>query len=408
MLNTISSFNVLYFMYFLHLLLHTLRDIERNHGPQNVQIKNLSCCHLNVNSLAAQSLSKLTQLEAYNSLYKHDFMCISETYFDSSVLEGDSCFQFDRYKVIRADHPSNTKRGGVCIYYKESLSVRALNLTNLNECIICEVSIQNRKGYISIIYRSSSQSTAELEELLSDFEDILNTTVSSSSLFTTILGDFNARSSSCWRNDKTTVEGAHLEVLTSLHGFQQLISEPTHLLPTSTFWIDLIFTDQSNLVVDSGTHSTLNPKCHHQITHCQLNLNIKYPPPYQWLVWNYTRANVESIKRSIELVNWETLFHNKTVHKQVSIFNETLTNIFSNFIPNKYITFDDRDPPWMNDFVTTKIKFKNQLLYKNGYKENDYNMLHEAINEISKTISKRKEEYHYHLASKLNNSAKTY
>ena len=68
----------------------------------------------------------------------------------------------------------------------------------------------------------------------------------------------------------------------------------------------------------------------------------------------------------------------------------------------------------MNDFVKTKIKFKNQLYntyIKNGYKDNDYNMLHEAINEVSKIISKRKEEYHYHLASKLNNpstSAKTY
>ena len=172
---------------------------------------------------------------------------------------------------------------------------------------------------------------------------------------------FNARSSSWWKNDKTTVEGARLEALTSSHGFHQLISEPTHLLPTSTSCTDLIFTDQSNLVADSGTHSTLNPKCHHQITYCKLNLNIKYPPPYQRLVWDYKRANVESIKMSIELVNWETLFHNKTVHKQVSIFNETLMNIFSNFIPNKYITFDDRDPPWMNDFVKTKTKFKNQL-----------------------------------------------
>ena len=73
----------------------------------------------------------------------------------------------------------------------------------------------------------------------------------------------------------------------------------------------------------------------------------------------------------------------------------------------------------MNDFVKTKIKFKNQLYntyikngyIKNGYKDNDYNMLQEAINEVSKIISKRKEEYHYHLASKLNNpstSAKTY
>ena len=87
---------------------------------------------------------------------------------------------------------------------------------------------------------------------------------------------------------------------------------------------------------------------------------------------------MESIKRSIKLVTWETLFHNKTVHKHVSIFNETLRNIFSNFIPSKYITFDDRDPPWMTDFVKTKTKFKIQLYntyIKNHYKNNDYNML---------------------------------
>ena len=196
MLNTISSFNVLYFMYFLHLLLLQHRDLERNPGPISGQIKNLSCCHWNVNSLVAQNLSKITQLEAYNSLHKCDFICISETYFDSSILEGDSSFQLDEYKVIRADHPSNKKRGGVCIYYKESLSVQALNLANLNKCIICKVSIQNCKGYIGVNYRSPTQSTAEFEVLLSNFEDNLNTTASSSSLFTIILGDINARSSS--------------------------------------------------------------------------------------------------------------------------------------------------------------------------------------------------------------------
>ena len=86
MLNTISSFSVLYFMYFLHLLLLQHGDIERNPGPQSGQIKNLSCCHWNVNSLIAQNLSKITQLEAYNSLYKHDFICIFETCVDSSIL----------------------------------------------------------------------------------------------------------------------------------------------------------------------------------------------------------------------------------------------------------------------------------------------------------------------------------
>ena len=52
------------------------------------------------------------------------------------------------------------------------------------------------------------------------------------------------------------------------------------------------------------------------------------------------------------------MFSNKGVHKQVSFFNETSMNIFSNFIPNK---LDDRDPPWMNDCVKSKIRWKNQL-----------------------------------------------
>ena len=39
-------------------------------------------------------------------------------------------------------------------------------------------------------------------------------------------------------------------------------------------------------------------------------------------------------------------------------------NIFSNFNPNKLVTFDDRDPPWMNDFVKSKIKWMNQYIPK--------------------------------------------
>ena len=55
----------------------------------------------------------------------------------------------------------------------------------------------------------------------------------------------------------------------------------------------------------------------------------------------------------------------------------------------------------MSNFVKTRIKYKNQLYNtytKNGYKDNDYNMLQEVINEASKIINKRKEEFNYHLA----------
>ena len=51
------------------------------------------------------------------------------------------------------------------------------------------------------------------------------------------------------------------------------------------------------------------------------------------------------MQKSIESVNWETLFNNKTVNKQVFIFNETIMNIFPNFVPNKLVTFDDTNHP---------------------------------------------------------------
>ena len=71
---------------------------------------------------------------------------------------------------------------------------------------------------------------------------------------TIIVGDFNARPSVWWTKDKTTTERTQLESLTTVHGFHQLISKPTHLLPQSSSCIDLMFTDQPNVIVDSGVH----------------------------------------------------------------------------------------------------------------------------------------------------------
>ena len=90
------------------------------------------------------------------------------------------------------------------------------------------------------------------------------------------------------------------------------------------FFLFLIFTDQTNWIVDSGVHPSLHSNCHHLIMYCKLNLNIKYPPPYLCLVWDYNKANVESIKKSIVSVNWELMFSNTSAHKQVSFSNEGL------------------------------------------------------------------------------------
>ena len=151
--------------------------------------------------------------------------------------------------------------------------------------------------------------------------------------FIVVLGDFNARSPAWWYEDGTTLHGTQIDSLTATHGFKQIISDPTHILPQSSSCIDLIFTDQPNYVIDSGTHPSLHPNCHHQITFCKLNLKVEYPPPYERLVWNFKKSNNDAIKKAIELGNWNFFFPKKSVHERVTIFNQTLMNIFSNYIP---------------------------------------------------------------------------
>ena len=178
------------------------------------------------------------------------------------------------------------------------------------------------------------------------------------------MSDFNARSKSWWPDDITSPEGSGIDLLTSMYGLHQLISDPTHLLPNYLSCIDLIFTDQPNLVVDCGVHPSLHPKCLHQIIYCKFNLMIEYPSPYEHLVWDCNHANQNAIAKVLDQVDWNFFFFNKNVHKQDSILNKTLMNIFSNFILNKLVTFNDKDLPWMTPNLRNKINWKNSIFIR--------------------------------------------
>ena len=111
----------------------------------------------------------------------------------------------------------------------------------------------------------------------------------------------------------------------------------------------------------SSVHPSLHPNCHHQIAFGKFNLTIFYLPPYKRLVWRYQQANTGLIKRAIGLFDWEKSLSNLDVNKQISVFNETIVNIFENFIPHETITYNDKDPPWMNKQIKTIIAEKNAL-----------------------------------------------
>ena len=371
-------------------------DVHPNPGPKRDKDYNFSLCCWNIGSISAHNFSKLSLLSSYNSIYNYDLICLSETFLDSSFLPDDPRLSLDGYNLIRADHPNDVKRGGVCVYVKNSLATRVSNLSNLKECIIIELTLKNKKGYVISLYRSPSQSMDEFEEFLLNLDQTLHDISSLNPSFVMLLGDFNAKSSSWCSQDITSSEGFRIETLTSFYSFTQLISLPTHILPNSSSCIDLIFVDQPNIIRNSGVHSSLHTDCNHQIIYLQFNLKIDYPPPYERLVWNYNKANVESINLAINRFDWENLFAGKNVNEQVYLFNRTILNIFKNFIPNRIVTFDDSDPPWVNEQIKSLIQLKNQMfkLYvQNGKKQNDYISLQNANHQLSDLLNLSKKKY---------------
>ena len=104
----------------------------------------------------------------------------------------------------------------------------------------------------------------------------------------------------------------------------------------------------------------------YQIIYATLSLKICFPPSYRREVCHYNRAQGDLIQKSIAHFDWDRAFTNLCVNDQVELFEDTLLNIFRNFIPQETIECSHKDPPWINKEI------KSALRHKTGYTRNTF------------------------------------
>ena len=397
-----------FYMWHISILIYLSGDIETNPGPLTNYSQGFKICHWNLNSLPTDNFVKIPHLEAYAISHNIDIICLSETFLDTSYSNDDTRLHLTGYSLIRADHPKNLKRGGVCIYYKEHLPlISKPNLTSLDECLVCELKIGNRKCFVTVLYRSPSQSLEEFETFKNGWVNTILNINNNNPFLTIFLGDFNARNTLWWSGDIINSEDLDINELSSHYNLHQLINTPTHILPNSESCIDLLFTSQPNLVSESGVHASLFPRCHHQIIHAKINLKIYYPPPYERLVWDYSKADLANIKKSLSQINWHNVLKDLKVNDQVEYLSSCILNVFSNFVPNK-------DPPWITEEVKKLCHMKTKIYenyIKNGRSDADKDELIKVTSLSSDAIIKAKKKYFFSLGNKLNDpqtGAKSY
>ena len=395
---------------FLFLILMS-NDIEKNPGPRYRQ-NFFNFMNWNLNSLATNNFGRIQLIEAHNSIYNYDLISICETSLTDSLTP--LVPEIEGYTFEPANHPDNVSHGGVGLFYKNSLPISIRRDLSFNESIVIEMKFGRKKIFLTVLYRSPSfnYKSPEFKLFLENFTNLHAKINAENPYATFYTGDFNGHSQLWWPGGDTNREGSKIEELFNSLNLTQVISEPTNFTPgCRPSCIDLIVTDQPNLVLDSGTRDSLDPKCHHQIIHCKVNFRIPPPSPSERKTWYYHRANTTAIQRSFTDFPWEQHLNlNRDVNWQVKTFTETILNIMSNFIPNEVKRFIYRDPPWIDKQLKCMLNRKNRL-YKNckkhGFRVEDKIRLDTFREECKNAIENAKVNYLTKLGNKLNDPSIT-
>ena len=119
-------------------------NIELNPGKKQKQDQSLLICHLNLNSIPAHNFQKLELFQGFILSNKVDILCLFETFLNSDISYDDNNFQLRGFDLINAEYRSNTKRGEVCIYYRNFLPLKLINVHYLNECITVKIKLGDK------------------------------------------------------------------------------------------------------------------------------------------------------------------------------------------------------------------------------------------------------------------------
>ena len=119
------------------------------------------------------------------------------------------------YNLVRADNPTNTKKGGVCIYYHNSLPLKVVEIHFLNECINFEIRIGGQLCSFLCIYKSPGQTWDIFETFADNFVLTLDSIIDKNPFLILALIDFNAKTINWHKNDINSYEGLKIDAITS-------------------------------------------------------------------------------------------------------------------------------------------------------------------------------------------------
>lgn len=357
--------------------------------PIQGNVNNLKFLHINTQSL----LSSFDEFKILLDTRKFDIVAMSETWLkDNPALL--QYVQIQDYELYYSNR-DKIKGGGVGCYVNSSLKCkRRTDIEKLDkeiEHLWLEIPGQNKhsKLLIGVIYRSNKFFTAN--EWIDRFENLLSKIKIICDFPVLISGDFNIN-----MLDSEKREVKEFQSTLTQFNLDQLINNPTRTTEKSSTLIDLIITDQKNIVKESGVLPCTNISDHDGV---YAILKIKLPRYEQR--FKYIRSektfNQGDFIQDMSRVPFHVVYGIDDPELQLDIFNQLFTSCLNEHAPLKKIKVDRPPAPWMQKSEIKKTILERNDLRKQAHKTSDpvlWNKFRELKNLSKKKIRQAKTEYY--------------
>ena len=127
------------------LLIALSNDVHQNPGPafHNCFFTFMTW---NVNSLSKDNFKRVDLIEADNSNFNYDLIAICETSLNDSIKLPDKLL--NDYTFVPSENPTNTRHGGVGLFYKNSLPIKIRNDLSFEDSIVAELNFGQKKYFL--------------------------------------------------------------------------------------------------------------------------------------------------------------------------------------------------------------------------------------------------------------------
>ena len=134
------------------------------------------------------------------------------------------------YSMIRANHPCNTKIGFACIYYQDLPLTRKIDICKLNECIVTKMTVNNKRCFLTCLYRLPNQNQEQFESFCENLIDVLSGINNQQPIYSVLVGDFNAKLSKWCPSDKYNKAGQDIDTFPTTSGYTQMTGQPKYVI----------------------------------------------------------------------------------------------------------------------------------------------------------------------------------